>query len=91
MEKIVEPKIYLRTGLALLVLLAITWAVAYVDLGPYNLIFALGIAVTKAMLIALFFMHIKGSSRLLHLAAVTGLLWLLIMLALTLSDYTTRS
>jgi cytochrome c oxidase subunit IV len=91
MGKIVEPKIYLRTGFALLVLLAITWAVAYVDLGPYNLIFALGIAIAKAILIALFFMHIKGSSRLLHLAAVTGLLWLLIMLALTLSDYTTRS
>ena len=91
MEKIVEPKIYLRTGGALLVLLAITWAVAYVDLGPYNLIFALAIAITKAMLIALFFMHIKGSSRLLHLAAIGGLLWLLIMLALTLSDYMTRS
>ena len=77
MEKIVDPKIYFRTCAALLALLAVTWAIAYVDLGPFNLIVALAIAITKAIVIALFFMHIKGSSRLLHLAAVAGLLWLL--------------
>jgi cytochrome c oxidase subunit IV len=41
-------------------------------------------------LIALFFMHIKGSKRLLHLAAIAGLMWLTILIALTLSDYFTR-
>jgi cytochrome c oxidase subunit 4 len=55
-----------------------------------NLIVALAISVTKALLVALFFMHIKGSSRLLHLAATVGVIWLLIMLALTLGDYLTR-
>ena len=48
------------------------------------------IAITKANVIALFFMHIKGSSRLLHLAALAGVMWLLILISLTLSDYFTR-
>jgi len=90
MEKVVEPKVYIWTCIALLALLALTWAIAYVDLGPFNLIVALAVAITKAMLIALFFMHIKGSSRLLHLAAVVGVIWLLIMVSLTLGDYSTR-
>ena len=42
------------------------------------------------ILVALFFMHIKGNSRLLRLAATVGVIWLLIMLSLTLSDYFTR-
>jgi len=90
MEKVVEPKIYFGTCIALLVLLAVTWMTAYVDLGPFNLIAALAIAIAKAILIALFFMHIKGSSRLLHFAAIAGVMWLLILIALTLADYSTR-
>jgi cytochrome c oxidase subunit IV len=61
-----------------------------VDLGLFNLIIALAISVTKAGLVALFFMHIKGNSRLLRLAATVGVIWLVIMLGLTLSDYFTR-
>src|SRR5437870_6992319 len=90
MEKVVAPKIYFRTCIALLALLALTWMTAYVDLGPFNLIFALAIAICKAVLIALFFMHIKGSSRLLHLAAFAGIIWLLFLISLTFSDYFTR-
>jgi cytochrome c oxidase subunit 4 len=90
MKKIVDPKVYVRTCLALLILLAVTWAIAYIDLGPLNLIVALAVAITKAIVIALFFMHIKGSSRILHLAAVAGLVWLLILISLTLGDYFTR-
>ena len=90
MEKLVDPKIYFRTCAALLALLAITWAIAYVDLGPFNLIVALAVATTKAIVIALFFMHIKGSSRVLHLAAVAGVIWLLFLISLTLGDYLTR-
>ncbi|MBA2434545.1 MAG: cytochrome C oxidase subunit IV family protein [Chthoniobacterales bacterium] len=48
------------------------------------------ISFAKTLLIVLFFMHIKGSSRLLHLAAFTGLLWLFLMLLLTLADYYSR-
>jgi cytochrome c oxidase subunit 4 len=90
MEKVVQPKVYVRTCVALLALLALTWMIAYVDLGPFNLVVALAIAITKAIVIAFFFMHIKGSSRILHLAAVAGVIWLFIMISLTLSDYSTR-
>ncbi|HZR06333.1 MAG TPA: cytochrome C oxidase subunit IV family protein [Candidatus Udaeobacter sp.] len=90
MEEVVQPKVYVRTCIALLVLLAITCSIAYVDLGPYNLIVALAVAIAKAIIIALFFMHIKGSSRLLHLAAIAGVIWLLFLISLTLGDYFTR-
>lgn len=73
-----------------MLLLALTWSVGYDNLGLFNLIVALAISITKALIVALFFMHIKGSSRLLHLAATVGVIWLLIMLGLTLTDYFTR-
>jgi cytochrome c oxidase subunit IV len=90
MDKTIDRKVYVRTIIVLLVLLAANWSIAYVDLGSFNLVIALAIAITQAMLIALFFMHIKGSSRLLHLAAAAGVIWLLLQLSLTLSDYFTR-
>jgi cytochrome c oxidase subunit IV len=90
MEQVVQPKVYMRTCIALLALLALTWMIAYVDLGPFNLIVALAVAIAKAIVIALFFMHIKGSSHLLHLAAVAGVIWLLFLISLTLGDYYTR-
>jgi cytochrome c oxidase subunit 4 len=85
-----QPKVYWKTCAALMLLLALTWSVGYINLGLFNLIVALTISITKALIVALFFMHIKGSSRLLHLAATVGVIWLLIMLSLTLSDYFTR-
>lgn len=72
-------------------LLALTWCLGYVNFGLFNLVIALVIAVAKMLLIVLFFMHIKGSSRLLHLAACVGVLWLLLMFTLTLGDYFSRS
>jgi cytochrome c oxidase subunit 4 len=90
MEKIVGPKVYVWTCIVLLALLALTWAIAYIDLGPFNLIVGLAVAIAKAIVIALSFMHIKGSSRLLHLAAVAGVIWLLFLISLTLGDYVTR-
>jgi cytochrome c oxidase subunit IV len=90
MEEVTQPRVYVWTCVALLALLALTWAIAYVDLGPFNLIAALAVAIAKAIIIALFFMHIKGSSRLLHLAAVAGVIWLLFLISLTLGDYSTR-
>jgi cytochrome c oxidase subunit IV len=72
------------------VLLAAISMIAYIDLGPFNRIAALAIAITKAVVIAMFFMDIKGSSRPLHLAAVAGVIWLLFLISLTLGDYYTR-
>ncbi|HEY3663056.1 MAG TPA: cytochrome C oxidase subunit IV family protein [Chthoniobacterales bacterium] len=90
MEKIHPPKIYWTNCLWLMALLALTWCLGYVNFGVFNLPIALFISFTKTILIVLFFMHIKGSSRLLHLAAFTGLIWLFLMLLLTLGDYTSR-
>lgn len=91
MEKVQSPKLYWTNCLWLMGLLALTWGLGYVNFGVFNLVIALTIAFTKMILIALFFMHLKGSSRVLHLAAITGLLWLFLMLLLTLSDYYSRS
>lgn len=86
-----SPKLYWKTCAALMALLALTWSIGYVNLGPFNLVVALTISISKALLVALFFMHMKGSSRLLHLAATAGVIWLLIMFSLTLGDYFTRN
>jgi cytochrome c oxidase subunit 4 len=75
---------------ALISLTALTTLVAMIDLGPLNTVAALLIAVCKASLVALFFMHLRWSSRLMHIVAVAALFWLAILLALTLSDYRTR-
>ncbi len=84
------PKFYWLNCLWLMLLLALTWGVGYLNLGVFNLVVALAISVAKMILIVLFFMHLKGSSRLLHLAALTGVLWLFLMFVLTLGDYLSR-
>ena len=86
-----SPSVYWKTCAALMVLLALTWGIGYMNLGTVNLVVALAISISKALLVALFFMHIKGSSRLLHLAATAGVIWLLILFSLTLGDYFTRN
>ncbi|HEX3817657.1 MAG TPA: cytochrome C oxidase subunit IV family protein [Chthoniobacterales bacterium] len=85
-----SPKVYWLNCLALMALLTATWCIGYINLGVFNLVVALAIGVTKMLLIVLFFMHIKGSSRILHLVAGVGLIWLLLMFSLTLGDYLSR-
>ena len=87
---IVPMATYWAIFLTLLVLTGVTIAVAYVDLGPLNIYVAVGIAMFKATLVVLYFMHVKYSSKLTQLAAVTGFLWLGIMLAFTIADVGTR-
>jgi cytochrome c oxidase subunit IV len=77
---------------ALLLGTYITYKAAFLDLGPFNAAVALIIASTKALLVALFFMHIKGASeKLLKLVVISTLFFLLILLALTMADFGTRS
>jgi cytochrome c oxidase subunit IV len=90
-EKIVSKKVYFTIFALLLVLTFTTVAVASLDLGPWNTIVALTVAVTKALLVTLWFMHIKYSNRLTQIVVASGLFWLVIMIALTLFDYKTRS
>ena len=69
----------------------ITVKAAFVDLGRMNIVIALGIATIKATLVVLYFMHARYSPKRTQLVIVCSVFWLAIMLALTLTDYTTRS
>jgi cytochrome c oxidase subunit 4 len=87
---LVSPRTYVSIFLALMVLTGVTVGVAYVDLGPFNTLVALVIAFTKMMLVVLYFMHVRYSSRLTWAVVGAGFFWLALLLLLTLSDYVTR-
>jgi cytochrome c oxidase subunit 4 len=84
-------KIYISIFLTLMVLTAVTVAVAYVNLGPWNKVVALSIASFKATLVVLYFMHVKYASRLTKLVVVSGFFFLAILLSLTMVDYGSRT
>ena len=90
-EHIVSPKLYYVIFAALTVLTVVTWSVAKLDLGKMNAVVALTIAVIKATLVVLYFMHVRYSSRLIWVIFASALFWMGILFALTLSDYWTRS
>jgi len=90
LEHVVGVPVYLGVFLALMVLTAVTTAVAFVDLGPMNVVIMLLIAFTKATLVLLWFMHLKFSSRVSQGWAAAAVIWLLIMVVITLSDYLSR-
>ncbi len=76
---------------ALLLGTFITYKAAFLDLGQFNAAVALTIATTKALLVALFFMHLKGASeKLLKLVVISTIFFLFILLALSMADYGTR-
>ena len=87
----VAPKsMYYAVFAALIVGTALTVAVAFVDLGPLNNVLMLGIAMTKALLVILFFMHVRWSTRLTWVVVASGFFWLMILFGLTMMDYLTR-
>ena len=73
-----------------MVLTAVTVGVSFIDLGPFNTVVAVVIAVTKMLLVILYFMHVRYSSRLTWAVVGGGFFWLAILLFLTLADYLTR-
>lgn len=87
---ILPKKTYYKIGIALFVLMSMTIAVAYINLGIFNIYIALTIAVIKALLVVMYFMHVKYNTRLTWIFAGAGFLWLIIMFTLTMSDYVTR-
>jgi cytochrome c oxidase subunit 4 len=87
---VASVKSYVLIFLALLALTALTTGVAFMDLGPFNTVVALAIAGCKMLLVVLFFMHLLYSRNLTKIVAVAGLLWLMILLTLTMSDFATR-
>jgi len=89
-EHILPKRTYYTIFLILAFCTYLTWQVAYFDLGPFNTIAALAIAVFKATLVVLFFMHVRYSTRLTWAVVIGALFWLGILLVLTMSDYLSR-
>jgi len=90
-EHIVQLKVYVTIFLALLAGTTLTvWAGLHDFPGKLNVIIALTIAVIKATLVVLYFMHARYSSRLIWVVFTSALFWLAILFAFTLSDYWTR-
>ena len=81
---------YYAVFAALMVGTALTVLVAFYDLGPLNNVLMLGIAMTKALLVILFFMHVRWATRLTWVVAASGFVWLLILFGITMTDYLTR-
>ena len=89
-EHVDSIKTYTLVFLSLLALTLATTVVAAVDLGPFNVVMALFIAVVKMMLVALFFMHLRHSTVLTKVVVGGGMLWLGILLVFSLADFLTR-
>lgn len=93
---VITPKTYVAIFLALMVGTALTVAAAFVDLGamtgftPLNDIVMLAIAVAKAVLVILFFMHVKYSGRLTALTVASGFVFLAILMGIVVLDYASR-
>jgi cytochrome c oxidase subunit 4 len=89
-EHIAPKKLYYFVFGSLLVLTLLTWQIAYVDLGQWNTVVALAIAVGKASLVAVFFMHLRWSGSMMRIVVFAAVFWLAIMISLTLGDVLTR-
>ena len=91
MAAVVHRRLYYRVFAALLALTLLTWGLSYLELGhTLGIIVALTIAMTKALLVVLFFMHVRYSSWLTWVFVGAGIAFLGHILILTMSDYLTR-
>jgi cytochrome c oxidase subunit 4 len=87
---IVPTRVYYTTFVVLMLCTYLTVQAAFFDLGPLNVVAALTIAVFKATLVVLFFMHVRGGRHLTRAVVLASLFWLGILLVLTMGDYLTR-
>ena len=93
---VITPKTYVWIFLALMAGTALTVAAAFVDLGALtgmaalNDIVMLAIAVTKAVLVILYFMHVKYSGRLTALTVTSGFVFLALLIGIVMLDYMSR-
>lgn len=99
---IVSPVTYAIILGCLLVFTGLTVAASFIDLGDthvpftnlvlyWNPVVALAIACTKMVLVVLFFMHVKYSTKLTKLTVFSGLFTFIVLIAMTLTDYMTRA
>jgi cytochrome c oxidase subunit 4 len=90
-EHVIEPKrTYILIFLALMVMTGLTTLMAFLDLGVLNTPAALAVAVTKALLVVLFFMHVRHSTMLTKIVVFGGTFWLALMIGITMADYMSR-
>ena len=86
-----EPiSLYVKVFLALAFLTVLTAVTAYIDFGMWNIVITIGIAGLKTTLILLFFMHVRHSIHLVRIFVGAGLIWLVLLLGILMSDYATR-
>jgi len=90
MSHVSSKGLYYTIFASLCVLTVVTVAIARVDLGAMNTPIALAVAVTKAMLVILFFMGVKYNTPLTKVVAASGFVWLIILFGVTMGDYLTR-
>jgi len=88
---IVGPAVYVVILFALLLGTGLTVWASFLELGPWNPIIALAIATTKALLVVLFFMHVKYSTKLTKLTVFAGVFMFLVLISMTLADYISRA
>jgi cytochrome c oxidase subunit 4 len=88
---VVTPLQYGMVFGALLIGTILTVVAARIDMGLFNPIIALGIACTKAVIVILFFMHVKYQSKLVKLTVMCGFFTFLVLITMTLSDYISRA
>jgi cytochrome c oxidase subunit IV len=87
---VVPVKTYVGIFLVLMVLTGLTTGVAFIDLHAWNTPVALAIAVVKMVLVVLFFMHVKYSTKLTKMVIIAGFFFLTLLIAFTLADELTR-
>jgi cytochrome c oxidase subunit 4 len=87
---VVPVKVYVGIFLALCALTVLTVVVTGYDFGPFNLVVALGVAITKASLVVLYFMHARYSPKLTGVVIASSIAFFVILVFLTLTDYVSR-
>jgi cytochrome c oxidase subunit 4 len=90
-EHVVSTKTYFGIFAALIALALLTTGLAFLDLGRFNTVVAMLIAAVKAVLVILFFMHVRYENRLTLVFAIAGFVWLAILMILASTDYLTRA
>jgi cytochrome c oxidase subunit IV len=88
---IVTPVTYMIVFITLLIFTGVTVGAAYVDLGILNPVVALAIACFKAVVVILFFMHVKYQSKLVKLTVASGFFTFIVLVTMTLTDYMSRA
>lgn len=90
-EHVVSRKTYIVVWVALMALMILTAGLSRLNLGEWSTLIALAIAVIKALLVILFFMHVRyENQKMAWIVVIAGFFWLGILMALSMTDYLTR-